>query len=230
MNNLEVYFDFLSPFSYFAWQWVYENRHKYKFLLIPVPMGQVIKAYDTKGPAEIAPKARFLYKQCLRYAQRHTIPFVCPHQLPFNSLFPLRMLAAILHLPEWPVEKRNALAMEFSQHIFGHYWAAGGESLDFAGCAKMLDFNIDKNDQDDVLSFAESRATSLILKSNVKQALVHGVFGVPSFLLGQELFWGNDSIIDLELFLQGKDVYNQNDYNKFLGMRVKLESGANVLS
>ena len=86
MKDIEFYFDFLSPYSYLAWNWVRQNLNKYNFSFYPVPLASLIRNYETKGPAEIEPKRNYLFKHCLRYAELNRIPFHPPHQLPFNSL------------------------------------------------------------------------------------------------------------------------------------------------
>ena len=54
------------------------------------------------------------------------------------------------------------------------------------------------------------------LKSNVQEALSKGVFGVPSFVIGDELFWGNDSIPYMESYLNSEDSLDLNKYEAFL--------------
>lgn len=53
------------------------------------------------------------------------------------------------------------------------------------------------------------------LKNNVSKALSKGVFGVPTFIVEDELFWGNDSIEHLELFLNGRDPLPREKYKAF---------------
>ena len=54
------------------------------------------------------------------------------------------------------------------------------------------------------------------LKLNVQEALSKGVFGVPSFVIGDELFWGNDSIPYMESYLNSEDSLDLNKYEAFL--------------
>ena len=53
------------------------------------------------------------------------------------------------------------------------------------------------------------------LKKNVTRALANGVFGVPTFIIKEELFWGNDSIEHLELFLDGRDPLQRDKIEQF---------------
>lgn len=53
------------------------------------------------------------------------------------------------------------------------------------------------------------------LKNNVSIALTNGVFGVPTFIVKGEMFWGNDSIPHLELFLSGLDPLDKGQFEDF---------------
>ena len=90
MKELNFYFDFLSPFSYFAWI----NLQRYPELTIhykPVALGPLLNHWGIKGPGEVEPKREFLLKQCLRYAASNKIEFTTPKTHPFNSLYALRL-------------------------------------------------------------------------------------------------------------------------------------------
>src|SRR4051812_35620264 len=90
MKRLNFYFDFLSPFSYFAWTKIASNKEliiDYK----PVALGPLLNHWSIKGPGEIEPKREFLLKQCLRFAAKNNIDFTTPKTHPFNSLYALRL-------------------------------------------------------------------------------------------------------------------------------------------
>lgn len=60
-----------------------------------------------------------------------------------------------------------------------------------------------------------TRESREALKKNVSEALSKGVFGVPTFITREELFWGNDSIDHLELFLNGRDPLQKDKFEEF---------------
>ena len=64
-----------------------------------------------------------------------------------------------------------------------------------------------------------SREVRPALKENIARGLAGGAFGVPTFVVekngSKELFWGQESLEYLQLYLQGKDLLNQNLYTKF---------------
>jgi len=209
-EDIEFYFDFLSPYSYLAWQWVKKYRSEssgkgHNIIPVPVPLATVIKSYETKGPAEIVPKRNYLMKECLRFTKLNQIPFKIPKPLPFNSLYSLRMA-----LEE--VSKENQFAL--IEALFQGSWGSGLDIGNTEVLTTILsDLGLDSQYYLDQTSNPQIRKK---LKENVVRALAHGVFGVPTFVIGEELFWGKDSIPYLELFLNGKDPLDINLYKEFL--------------
>ncbi len=202
MQEINFYFDFLSPYSYLAWTWV--RRQNYKFNLIPVPLGSLIRHYETKGPAEILPKRNYLFKNCLRYSALNGITFNPPKTLPFNSLYALRM-----SLKEVCEENQ----FKIIDIIFRLGWEKGADLGDEGLIVKELtNHNLNGMELLEKVSTPQARR---ILKDNINTALSKGVFGVPTFLVDGELFWGNDSIEHLELFLKGKDPLSTEKFKEF---------------
>jgi len=208
MQDFEFYFDFLSPYSYLGFQWLKKNKFlieklNYKIVFMPVALGQVIKSYDTKGPAEIPTKRNYLFKDCLRYSKVNSIKFTTPKTLPFNSLYVLRMALAL----------NGEEQFRFIDAVYTAGWAEGkeiGEVEDLEELLSELSFDTS------LIEAASDREIRKKLKENNKVALEKGVFGLPSFYVQGELFWGNDSTKYLELFLKGEDPLEQNKYKDFL--------------
>lgn len=205
MQTIDFYFDFLSPYSYLAWNWVRKNINNYHFNFYPVPLAGLIRNYETKGPAEIEPKRNYLFKHCLRYSALNNIPFVTPKQLPFNSLYALRMAL-----------KENAGEKQFKviDTIFKAGWAEGKDIGDDEFLVKLLlQADIDGTT---LLENVGTKEIRNALKLNLRKAIDLKLFGVPSFIVGEETFWGNDSTDHLELFLSNQDPLNKDAYTKFI--------------
>ncbi len=62
----------------------------------------------------------------------------------------------------------------------------------------------------------EAKDARVELKKNIERAIGNEVFGVPTFIVDGELFWGNDSIKYLEMFLNNADPLDNEKYNEFL--------------
>jgi 2-hydroxychromene-2-carboxylate isomerase len=197
METIKFYFDFLSPFSFFGWknlQSLPVHIHYY-----PVPLGPLLNHWGIKGPGEVQPKREFLLKQCLRYSQRMGIPFTTPKTHPFNSLYALRL-------------SLQSVAGELQPKVIQTLWTAGWQK------------RIDMGEPDELLAALReaglpaeelyeksfSKEARQELKRNTQEAIAQGVFGVPTFVVGNELFWGNDSLTELQAFLQGEDLLDRN--------------------
>ena len=210
MKIIEYYFDFLSPYSYLSWQWIKENKQrllekKIEVYFKPVILSSIIGHFETKGPAQIETKRNYLFKDCLRFSKLKKIPFTTPKKLPFNSLYALRSSL---------VENVGERQFEIIDLFFKKGWAEG---QDIGDPENLIKFLVEEGfPGEEILDKVNSKEMRKALKVNVKEALSRGVFGVPSFVVGDELFWGNDSIPYMESFLEQEDSLDVNKYEKFL--------------
>lgn len=193
MKTIKFYFDFLSPFSYFAYLRLSEMKN-IEIEFYPVALGPLLNHWQIKGPGEVTPKREFLLKQCLRYAKKNDIPFTTPKTHPFNSLYALRLSLA-------------QVAGADQAKVIETLWKAGWQK------------RIDMGEPDELLAALNeaglpamelyeksfTKAAKVELKTNINQAIEYGAFGVPSMVYQNELFWGNDAIEDLLDFMSDKD-------------------------
>ncbi len=203
MKKIEFYFDFLSPYSYLAWTWVRSSPYEFEFY--PVSMGSIIAAYDTKGPAQIEPKRNYLFKDLLRSTKMNNIPFTTPKHLPFNSLYALRF--SLLNT-----------AGDKQKEIIDAIYRAGWEHGLDIGSDDVLKTILKVHNlyTDELLEKMESKEARLELKANVERALQLELFGVPSFVVNGEMFWGYDSTKYLEMYLNGTDPLDKEVYQQFI--------------
>jgi 2-hydroxychromene-2-carboxylate isomerase len=203
MKRIEFFFDFLSPYSYLAWTWV--RKQKYEFTYTAVTLATIIKAHETKGPAEIEPKRNYLFKDILRFTKLNNIPFTTPKDLPFNSLYALRLAL-------------QSSAGEQQKEIIDAIFRAGWEhGLDIGNDDVLKSVLKEKNlYSDDLIEKMESKTARVELKANNEKALKAGLFGVPSFIVDDELFWGNDSTRYLEMYLNELDPLDREKYQQFI--------------
>ncbi len=211
---ISYYFDFLSPYSYLSWHWVRKQvlDQKLSIDLIPVFMIKVIKNYTDTGPAEIPPKRDYLFKTCQRVARQNLIPFNIPGRLPFNSLHALRL----------SLKETSNKQFEIIDAIFMAGWAEGRDIGDKEVLKDIL-LSI-KLPADELMDKISGKECGLFLKENTKNAISNNVFGVPTFIADNELFWGNDSIPFLEMFLHGKDLLNDSDLEMFVDFQKSYDA------
>lgn len=196
MKELNFYFDFLSPFSYFAWMklQVVAKELNLKVNYKPVALGPLLNHWQIKGPGEVTPKREFLLKQCLRYAAKHQIEFTTPKTHPFNSLYALRLAL-------------KGTAGDSQEKVIEALWKAGWQTRIDMGEPEELLAALRRHDlpADELYEKSFTKEAKVELKSNIQEAISYGAFGVPSFVVDGELFWGNDAIEDLRNFILGND-------------------------
>lgn len=192
-------FDYLSPYAYIAWTQVHALAERHGRVVEPVPVlfAAMLEAYGHKGPAEIPPKRVYVFKHTLRVARRLGLPLSPPPGHPFNPLLALR--ASSLPVPD---AQRRALI----DRLFDATWA-GGPGVDDPVVVARLATEAGL-DGDAVVSEARSPEAKARLRAQTDGALKAGVFGVPTILVGDELFWGYDSFPDVEQHLRGEDPVN----------------------
>ena len=196
MKELNFYFDFLSPFSYFAWlklgPLAQELNLKVNFK--PVALGPILNHWQIKGPGEVTPKREFLLKQCLRYAAAQNVEFTTPKTHPFNSLYALRLAL-------------KNVAGENQERVIETLWKAGWQQRIDMGEPDELLKALRENDlpADELYEKSFTKEAKVELKSNIQEAITKGAFGVPTFVVDDELFWGQDSLNDLKNYVQGND-------------------------
>ena len=94
-------FDFISPFSYLAWQWIHEvaETHERPIEYQPVLFAALLNHFGHLGPAEIEPKRRYIFKQVARRAHALRLQLAPPPSHPFNPLLALRIASIDLCRP-----------------------------------------------------------------------------------------------------------------------------------
>ena len=182
--SVDWYFDFVSPYSYIC---LYRLRElsvpiSYK----PVLFAGLLQHWGQKGPAEVPAKRRWTYRWCTWWARELRVPFRFPASHPFNPLQHLRLALAAGATP----------AAVFQ--IFDAIWTSGTEATDPEQFARLCrELQVDPEKLSDMKQ---------PLRGNTEEAAQRGVFGVPSFVVEGEVFWGADSIEFLKAFLKDRSV------------------------
>ena len=162
--------------------------HSYSVTYQPVLLAALLKQHGQLGPAEIAPKRDWTYRQVQWLAHTHGIELQLPAAHPFNPLALLR-LAIACDAKGWP----NRYVCET---LFRHVWRGGAD----AGDAKRLQA---VTQQLAPQRGADSEEVKAQLKAHTDQALALGVFGVPTLAVDGKLFWGFDALPMLRDYLAG---------------------------
>lgn len=190
MTEIHFYFDFFSPFSYLASLRIGELAERHSAVIAyHVVDNQVIKlnAGTTGRPNHaLPPKYRYLRADLARWARRYGVPLISPESVSeIDHTIPPRIGRGFL------VARRRDNQLAYMRDAYRKMWGEGvamNEALlrDLAASAGLPAGEFLKAiDSDEVRKQAERE---------IAEASERGVFGVPSFIVGEELFWGNDRL------------------------------------
>jgi 2-hydroxychromene-2-carboxylate isomerase len=189
---VDWYFDVISPYAYLQAERLAEVDAVADVRCVPILFAGLLERWGQKGPAEIAPKRRFTYRQFVWQAARRGLDPKIPPAHPFNPLKLLRLAIAL-------DAKREAVL-----DIFRFVWR-DGLSTDDPSSWKLLCDRLGVPDADARIAAPEVKAR---LRDNGEEATTRGVFGVPTFVTTDgELFWGEDATPMLLDYLAGAPVF-----------------------
>lgn len=192
-DGVRFYFDFISPYAWLAWARIgpLAARHDRPLIPVPVLFAGLLDAHGQLGPAEIPAKRRYVFRDVWRKARRLGLDVSPPPAHPFN---PLAALRAVIQLEG--EAQRAAIGA-----CFEAVWGGGPGLAEPETVARVLDAA--GFDGAGLVAGGRDPAVKARLKQNTVDAIADGIFGVPSMVVDGELFWGTDSLIDLDAHLDG---------------------------
>jgi 2-hydroxychromene-2-carboxylate isomerase len=189
MKTITCYIDFISPYAYLAFEALPKalaNSPSYQVVYKPVLFAALLKHHGQLGPAEIAGKREWTYRQVLWQAKEHGVPLDMPHAHPFNPLSLLRLSVAC--------DAQGTPNRYVCETIFRHVWQGGGAADDPVRFQALVQQLQPKQSVD-------SSEVKAQLKANTEEAIAQGVFGVPTFLVDDRVFWGLDALPMMQQYL-----------------------------
>jgi 2-hydroxychromene-2-carboxylate isomerase len=171
-------YDVISPFAYLSLPRLKEFSGRVTLEPRPVLFAALLDHFGQRGPAEISTKRRFTYRFALWRARRLKLPMRLPPAHPFNPLAALRLIIAAgsdLRAAE------TVLTAAFRD----------GRDLGDPKVIEALAHELGVTDPQVQLADPAVKAR---LRANTDWAIARGIFGVPTFVIGEEFFWGHDAI------------------------------------
>ena len=193
MTTLEFWYDFHSPWAYLAATQIegLAGRHGIGVRWRPLHLPKLIAAIKGRRPLEENPAFVAWYKQDLQ--DWAALYGVVVRYHPAYPLKPARALRAAIRADEL------GAAAAFALTVFRAYWT---ESRDISDLDVLGDLAAACGlDRTDLMHAALDERYRQFLESNTKEAIAHGVFGVPSIIWRKKLFFGNDRLALLERWL-----------------------------
>lgn len=199
MDEPVFYFDFGSLNAYLAWRLLpgIEQRTGARFEQVPVLLGGIFKATGNRSPVEayagIPAKLAYEFREIDRFVARHGIDefHMNPH-FPVNTLMLMRgaVAAEAMELQEAYVAAIFHFMWEDPRKLDDPHVLEA--ALEEAGlpAEELIELAGDQNVKDELIA-------------NTREAVEQGVFGLPSFIVGGELFFGKDRLRDVEEAILG---------------------------
>lgn len=196
VTKLHFYFDYISPYAFFAWVKLKKFLVEYPLTLEihPILFAGLLEHYGQLGPAEIQEKRIFTAKDTFRYAARKGIPFTGPKVHPFNAVTALR------------ISQKEVCGEDQAKVVDLLFSAAWSQRKDLSDPSDIKVILEEAGfPAADWLDQCQKEEVKNSLKTQGKDAIAQGVFGVPSMGLGTEVFWGKDQFDNMADYLEGRD-------------------------
>jgi 2-hydroxychromene-2-carboxylate isomerase len=207
LKKVDWYFDFISPFAYLQFSQFKRFENDLSITIHPVVFGALLKHWGQLGPAEIVPKRIFTYRFFKWKADRLGIEYTMPPSHPFNPLPALLSCIA------------GNSTYEVTKEIFDIIYKQG-EQPDQKEGREKLETLLNKYPSE--YSELDESALKKILRTNTSRAIENGVFGVPTFVVDQQIFWGGDSSDMMLDFIKNPELFSSEEMQRVSSMPMGL--------
>ena len=184
-KNIDFYFDFVSPYTFISFQQIKTIKFKqnFKFKLKPILLGGLHNLHKITAPAFVPAKARFMIRDCKMVCEKYKISF------KFNSYFPIKTLDLMRGVL---IAEEDGIANKYIEKIFESIWVSGLNLNDQIIFNKVLK-NLNINPKTFALRLSNQNIKDE-LKKRTQEAYEKGVFGAPTFVVNNKVFWGQDRL------------------------------------
>ena len=185
-KTVEFHFDFGSPYSYLAYKALpgIAAAQGAEILWRPMLLGGVFKATGNHSPVEIPAKGKWLQQDLQRWAAHYGAVFRNNPHFPVNTLVLMRGATGL--------QMRGTDFGRYVEAMFRAMWEEPrnlGDAAEIATVLREAGF-----DAEAFLALVNDAEVKQQLKKNTEQAVARGVFGAPTFFVGDEMFWGQDRL------------------------------------
>ncbi len=181
-KHIDFYFDFISPYSYLAHKKIINLNQRNIFNYKAILLGGLHNLGEVIAPAFNEKKMKNMKNDCILISKKNKIPFKWNEKFPINSLHLMRGFLVIDN------NKKN----KFIDLCFDAYWK---DNLDIS-----IEKNIKKilSDCEIDHDYFEKSIKEQVIKNKLKEltseAFKLDVFGAPTFIVNNKLFWGQDRV------------------------------------
>ena len=181
-KEIDFYFDFISPYTYLAYKKIKSLPKDVKINYKPILLGGLHNLQGITAPAFIKPKLKHMISDCNLIAKKDKSNFIWNSKFPINSL---NIMRGYLYIN---VEKKDL----YLNIMFDAYWK---DNLDISN-EEILKTLLEKCKIETISFFNGIKDTKIKdeLKSITQKAHDKGIFGAPTFIVNNKIFWGQDRL------------------------------------
>jgi 2-hydroxychromene-2-carboxylate isomerase len=187
-KRVEFYFDVGSPYTYLAYCQLprLTASRGARIVWRPMLLGGVFLATGNHSPVEVPAKGSHARVDLERWAEHFAVPFRLNPHFPINTLRLMRMAVALQESDDDALHR--FLSVVFTAlHVHGRDLSAAPELEDVLGSAGF--------DAHELVAWSERPETKDGLKQRTQEAVRRGVFGAPTFFVGNQMYWGQDRLL-----------------------------------
>jgi len=194
LEPIDFFFDFSSPYGYFAAAKIEAIAARYGRSVNwrPVLLGAIFKVTGQQPLPAIPLKGAYTRHDVMRSARLYGVPFKVPSKFPVGSTAACRAFYAFS-------DRDPELAKRFAMGMFGAYFA---DDRDISSPEVTLDVAAQVGiSREGIQRALNEPALRDRLRTEVDDAIARGVFGSPYLIVDDEPFWGSDRLDQLERWL-----------------------------
>lgn len=184
-KTVEFFYDFTSPTAYLAWTRLpaIAQRTGARIIYRPMFLGGVMQTTGNRPPGTLPQKAKWMAADLQRWAKRFNTPYQPNPHFPMMTLMVQRVASEWVNRPDFD---------RYLAAIFNAAWRDQKNIADKAVLAEVLTqagFS-----PVEFFAAAENPSNKEKLKATTDEAVERGVFGAPTFFIGEEMHFGQDRL------------------------------------
>ncbi|HMH16841.1 MAG TPA: 2-hydroxychromene-2-carboxylate isomerase [Burkholderiales bacterium] len=185
--QVQFILDYRSPYAYLANTQIMSMGVQIEYK--PVEIVSVMKRVNNQPSPMCPPKAKYAGLDAARWAKRYGVPY-SPNRPLLEALRTGQLKSDLLSRAGIAAQKLGAFH-QVNDALFGAVW---GCSAALTSAVDRLNFLTSRALPLELWDIAESAEIQELLAANGEQAIAQGVFGVPTFFVDGEMFFGNDRL------------------------------------
>ena len=183
-NHIDFYFDVISPYSYIAHKKIQKIKENQKIIFNykPILLGGLHNLAGIKAPAFNKYKMKNMQSDCELVSKKNDISFLWNSKFPINSLSIMRGYLSV----------NDNQKDEYIDIFYNAYWK---DNLDLSNDEEILKLlNTLNIDNEKFLNGIKEQSIKDALKDATNEAFKKEVFGAPTFIVNNKIFWGQDRL------------------------------------